>query len=442
MQRFRKILITAGLFLALVTMSFGNSFTSAAERPDLPLRWRTNVVPIAISSSILRSNPNVKSGTDVEAAIRRSLKTWEETSGIEFDVTFSDKINVSPQNVGDGVSLITIAATADNVLLFAKNPGDVAATTRVFYDTRGRISEADIVLNPYQQFSSDGTFGSFDLESTLTHEIGHLLGLDHSPMRGSVMYDNFAKNGLFGIQGFLHRTLSETDRALVRVKYGSNDADASCCGTITTKLTFPEGKPAAGIEVWAEDHETGRVVAQGVTANEGQIEFSGLKEGKYSVFVSRKERPRRSLPAQLVGEAVVTLGEPTLLVKRLESGRALADMRLTGFNGQLTYNSVPINSGRSYTIYVGGTNLAGDGVSISFSSPKLGVLPGSLVEHEYGAGLSVLSFEVGAAPDTPIGEYSIFIDVPGSGKAAVVGGISVREFTNPYSNLVFVDRNF
>ena len=63
-------------------------------------------------------------------------------AGVEFKETFSDKQNVSPQGMaGDGVSLITVAQTAENALLFVKNPEDVAATTRVFFDGRGKITE-------------------------------------------------------------------------------------------------------------------------------------------------------------------------------------------------------------------------------------------------------------------------------------------------------------
>lgn len=441
MMTFRPLKFTLAVLLALGQASFvlGGTVEFAAERPEQPsLRWRTRVVTVALSSSLARPASNVKSGSDLIGAVRRSLKAWEELGAIEFREVFSDKQSVSPQGAaGDGINLITVAPTAENALLFAKNAEEIAATTRVFFDGRGRISEADVVLNPYQQFSSDGTFGTFDLESTLTHEIGHVLGLEHSPVRGSTMYENFGKNGVFGLQGIAHRTLAETDRTAFRSKYGTVSAGDSCCGVVSVALRMPEGRPAADVAVWLEDTVTGKVVSQSVTGTDGAVDIGGIPAGSYTLFSARKERPKKAIPLQAVADVTVVPGEAALAAKRLEPGPDDIDLKYTGFNGQLTVSSVPINSGKSYTIYIGGRNLHPRSTAIRFNSPHLDATPGTLVSHDYGSDVTVLSFEVTVDSKAPVGEYTIFVESSSGGRSAAVGALSVRSFTNPFSNFVF-----
>jgi matrixin/carboxypeptidase family protein len=430
------------LVLVLILVA-GQAFAAAGElmptgeKAEPSFRWRARSIPIAISASLLKQSPNIKAGSDVLGAIREALKTWEDAAGIEFQEAMSDRLNVSPQGaIGDGVSLITVAPSAENALLFARNPEGTAATTRVFFDGRGRITEADIVLNPYQQFSTDGTFGTFDLQSALTHEIGHLLGLTHSPMTGSTMHEDFAKNGVFGIQGFTLRTLAEIDRSSIRAKYGPSDADGECCGAISGKLIAPDGRPAANVEVWAEDGKTGRVYAQASTNADGLLQINGLPTGSYSLYSQRKARGKGATPSQDLGAVTVENGQTASFTKRLNSGRGDAEAKYIGFNGQISGTVIPVNAGKTYTIYLGGKNLSENASSISFSSPFLSVVPNSITSHDFGDDYSVVSFEMSAAADTPVGEYSVFVDSPGGAKSAIVGGIAVRTFINPFSNFV------
>ncbi len=443
MGRFLTLLLALALVTIQVVPSFAETTAPVAERSEASLKWRGKVIPIAISTSLLRGAPNVKSGSDVLSALRNSLRTWEEASGVEFREVVSDRQNVSAQGVaGDGVSLVTIAPTAENALLFAKNAVEVAATTRVFFDSRGRITEADIVLNPYQQFSTDGTFGSFDVESTLTHELGHVLGLDHSPVRGSVMYENFGKNGIFNLQSFSNRTLSEIDRSTVRSRYGFDEASDKCCGTVSARLLLPEGRAAANVGVWLEDSETGKVYSEASTGSDGTVDLTSVPFGKYILYSSRKERAKRSIPTQEIGRVEVAVGENATITKKMEIAPDDLEISDTGFNGQLTLSSIPINAGKSYTIYLGGKGLSVKGTTISFSSPLLTVTPGSLSSHDYGSDISVISFEVRAEGDTPVGEYTIFASSATGGSSAVIGGISVRSFSNPFSNFVLDSKIF
>src|SRR5215218_2170698 len=238
MPGFKKS-IFALLLLAAASAAFANSVSLVGEEGITNLRWKAGVVRIAVSSSMLRENPNIKRDSDVAGAIKRSIDAWTAVANIEIHESSSDKQNASPAgSAGDGVSLITIAGTPENVLLFAKDPENAAATTRVFYNKRGTITEADIVLNPYIQFSTDGTIGTFDLESTLTHEIGHLLGLPHSLVFGSTMHANYGKNGVFGLQNFTSRTLSADDIAAIRAIYGSKSEDSECCGSIEGNISI------------------------------------------------------------------------------------------------------------------------------------------------------------------------------------------------------------
>src|SRR5687767_3236309 len=252
MLRFRYIILLL-LSLALASSTLANSALLAADEAIANLRWKSGAIKLAISASLLRENPNIKKDSDVAGAIERSIEAWSRAANIDIVHSNSDKMNASPAGAaGDGVSLITIAPTAENVLLFAKDPENAAATTRVFYNWRGMITEADIVLNPYQQFSTDGTLGTFDLESTLTHEIGHLLGLSHSSVLGSTMHANYGKNGVFGLQNFTSRTLSADDIAAVRATYGIRADDTECCGSIEGRLAVG-AKLSRTFEIWLED---------------------------------------------------------------------------------------------------------------------------------------------------------------------------------------------
>lgn len=435
----RKLVI-ASLCLAVTSQVFANQVALSGDGAITNLRWRTPIVRIGISPSLLRESPNIKHDSDVLGAIKRSIESWSRVANIDLRQVATEKLSASPAGAsGDGVSLITIAQTPENVLLFSKDPESAAATTRVFYNRRGFITEADIVLNPFQQFSTDGTLGTFDLESTLTHEIGHLLGLSHSEVFGSTMHANYGKNGVFGSQRLVSRTLSADDVAAVRSLYGARGDDGECCGTIEGRLTIP-GKPNRSIEVWIED-PAGRVYGNTKATPTGEFSFGGLNQGRYRLFAHEPGRSRNALPAQEIGSAVVTSGESTTFTARANMGTPQADVDIgyIGSNGQLADMAVSVAAGRTHLLYLGGRNLDPKDISIRFTSPEISVVPGSIRSLDYGTEISVVSFEVRVSQRAANGNYSIFAESRSGDRCAIIGALTVENATGSSPNFVSFD---
>lgn len=428
-----------GLSVLLLLVSFfwqASAYTTqfADETQALRLRWKTNAIPIAFSTSLIKQNPYLTPDSDVKGAIERSLATWEAASGIKFQISWTDKQTVSPSGkYGDGTSLVTIAQTPENLLLFGGDADEVSARTRIFFNRKGNITEADIVLNPYEQFSTDGSVGTFDLEATLTHEIGHLLGLDHTSVKGATMHAHTGKNGVYNLPSFSARTLAEDDLAGLRALYGAKITDEKCCGAVSGKLTLANGRPAKDFQVWAEDADSGRVAAGVLSATDGSFQIEGLQEGRYKIYSQDLgKNSAKSFSVEKIGEVETIVGKTQNIFKKLINSRKNFDLQYVGFNGQISELAVPINGDQSYIIYVGGKNLDSDNLTIGFNSPYLSVTPKSLINHNYGEDISVVSFEVNVAAQIPFGEYSFFLRRKDEESQFSVGSLTVEEFVNPW----------
>lgn len=183
------------------------------------MSWRRRPIRLHLSTSLRTPPPNIKAGSDVEGAVRRALARWESAVGVRFVTVWTDEQSASAGGEGDGGSLITVADTPGNNSFFS---GRGIGYTRLFFNRRtGEIVEADIIINPRQRFSTDGSPGTYDLETTLTHEVGHLLGLDHSAAPGAIMREGQAANARSGGRHLAGRELGDDDRAGVRFIYGN-----------------------------------------------------------------------------------------------------------------------------------------------------------------------------------------------------------------------------
>lgn len=84
----------------------------------------------------------------------------------------------------------------------------LALTTVTFSRSTGEILDADIEVNSFGvSLSTDARAGSNDLQSILTHEAGHFLGLDHSHMSAATMHASYSTD----VTDMAFRSLHEDD---------------------------------------------------------------------------------------------------------------------------------------------------------------------------------------------------------------------------------------
>ncbi len=403
------------------------------------IRWPKRTIEIAFSTSLTTPAANIKADSDVVGAARRALARWSSLANIHFIQTWSNATSVSPAEEGDGVSLITIADTIENE---AFNSDSTAGRTRVFYDPEsGLIAEADVSINPHPrtddgaelQFSTDGTPGTYDLEATFTHEIGHLLGLSHSAVLGSTMQGRQAFNGTFGLPAMNERTLSEDDRQKLRSLYGPSQRLGRIEGRLADNRTLGALMPLSGANVWAESVANGRVMASDVTADDGTYKLEGLTPGQYRVMVSPRAEEGIAIGAQkfrsfeVSSQVAVKPDVASTLNNNLVPAQASAlSPKAIGLNAELSTVALPLEPGKRVKVYLGGEGVDQvPGTSISVNSPFFTIDPASLVREQMNAPFPVISVDVQIAPNAPFGDYTIRLQSNSGETAFVPGAITI-----------------
>ncbi|HEU4837660.1 MAG TPA: matrixin family metalloprotease [Pyrinomonadaceae bacterium] len=398
------------------------------------IRWPRKTIEVALSTSLLSPGANIKPDSDVVGAARRALARWSSLSNINFLVTWSSATSVSPADAGDGISLLTIADTLENE---AFNSEATTGRTRVFFNPEtGSIAEADISINPQPraedgtglQFSTDGTPGTYDLEATFTHEIGHLLGLDHSSVLSSTMQGRQAFNGTFGLPALTERTLSEDDRQKIRSLYGPHVKLGRIEGRVVDNRTPGTLAPLNGVTVWAENVANGRLIASDVTAEDGTYRLEGLAPGQYRVVVaSAIDAAQKFRSFELSNQVVVKADAATPLNSSLVPPQASSlNPKVIGLNAELSTVALPLAPGKRVKIYLGGEGVDQvPGTSILVNSPFFTVDPSTLAREQIAAPFPIVSIELQVAPNAPFGDYTLRLQSNSGETAYVPGAITI-----------------
>lgn len=165
------------------------------ERP-IPVQWPFLELTYHINSVGSKAVPNPADGTfnpDLERAIHQSFQTWGEPECSNLSFTFggfTDETNIGYYDGPDARRSVNMVIWQDETWPYGTFSA-VALTTVTFRPSTGIIVDADIEMNGalYSFSNTDNPTGSdVDIRNTLTHEVGHFLGLDHSMHPNATMF--------------------------------------------------------------------------------------------------------------------------------------------------------------------------------------------------------------------------------------------------------------
>jgi len=278
---------------------------------SIAMRWSTALG--TNPQTILTSNQTPAGQlNEIQQVVQQSLGVWTNVAGTSLtSSTLAPLTTVSPADSCGADGLNTICFDQPDM---AFTPGVLAFTRVITADAIGvqvgntvstevgQILDADIYFSPGNAtvtFATPSALSSnpksYDLESLLTHELGHALGFSHSAVWSAMMFPFAPAPGTYtGVRPSsqsLDAPLADDDRTGLRVLYGDPN-DTTYVGSIQGRIlpANPLSLPVApvgvtgvfGAHVVALDQASGEVIAGTLGGwscqAPGPVQFDGTYE--------------------------------------------------------------------------------------------------------------------------------------------------------------------
>ncbi len=405
----RRLLI-ALFSLAALPAGAAVRLTYQVNGTAIPVAWPASAFPIrtVVDRSVVDALP--RGITTIEQA----QSEWAAVPGA--DVAFA------PPQVANGV---TAGKDGQNSITFLdglfKNEDFLALTTN-WYDSSGHIIEGDTEIDPTV------IAGGYNLQHLITHETGHLLGLDHSGVMSAVMYPFVGRGGT--------SDLDSDDRVAIAALYPKGDPTLTGA-TLTGSVEGDSGGVFAA-QVVALNAD-GEPVAAALSDPQGHFEIAGIPPGTYRLYAQPLDGPVTPLNFSGIWRTATVDPFPTSFAGgtiAVQSGRVYGNLVVNtagtetldpkwvgtfspgSSNVSLGSCPVMVSTGQTIGIAVGGDGFVSGTTTFDIPNPGFQRVSG----FSYAGNYVYATFRI--APQAPLGSAVILIN-NGNDSAALTGALRI-----------------
>lgn len=278
--------------VALVAVALAGSVAGVHAYLKLGVEANGRVVTLRWTAMPVRyfvTNRDVAGVTAVElqTATQRGFEAWGAVRGVSMSSQFAGFTGAEPR-LGDGMNTVGFRARPDL-------ERTLGATSFETDDVTGDLLESDIFLNSAFDWSvaAGGESGRFDVQSIMTHEVGHLLGLGHSALGETELRPTGGRRVLgkqavmFPIAFPAGNVADRTPKADDAAGLGEIYPDAGFnrqSGQINGRVTL-NGRGLFGAHLTAFSISSGELVSAFSLTDQGAFSIGGLVPGLYVIRV-------------------------------------------------------------------------------------------------------------------------------------------------------------
>lgn len=387
--------------------------------------------------------------SDVENAIMASFQTWEDVP--TSSVAFARGPNTSSTSTANDGQLQIFWIEDSTSTIDGLNLAGVLAISRLTNYTSGlrtgEILDASLIFNGKEfNWSVNGATNSADIQDIATHEIGHIIGLGHSPIGGATMFPR----SLIGSK--LVRSLAEDDRIAVSVAYPVSGF-LNSTGTLRGRVRDNTGRNIFGAHVVALNTD-GVAVSGALSFDDGTYTVQGLPPGSYTVYaepldpVSGAYCSKYDVPGYYAtlftdfqtsadSQVFLSAGSVTNLDITVNRGNADFDSYFVSDSTGLAFRniSLPLAQGtNNVSVGVSGPGIP-QGASISFTGSGITIL--KTYFRTIGSGYTAVYADINISPTAIAGARNIVV-TSGNQRTVATGGLEITTGSGTIPGLAVV----